>query len=149
MLTLLIITYHIKDQQMIIPRQAMRDEFKRFGSPIFSLLTLALLLYFFLGCTMAPIRGGEIEGKRLVDGVYDGSYGHGLNSATVRVTILQGKIADIALIKHFASWKGDKANEVIPQRIVAQQSTDVDAVSGATNSSRVIMNAVQEALGKA
>jgi uncharacterized protein with FMN-binding domain len=143
------ITYHIKDQQMIIARQAMRDEVKRFGSPIFPLLTLALLLSLVLGCTMAPIRGGEIEEKRLVDGVYDGIYRHGLNSATVRVTISQGKITDIELIKHFASWKGDKANEVIPQRIVAQQSTDVDAVSGATNSSRVIMNAVQEALEKA
>jgi uncharacterized protein with FMN-binding domain len=96
-----------------------------------------------------PSGGGEIEEKRLVDGVYDGSYRHGLNSATVRVTISQGKIADTELVKHFASWKGDKANEVIPQRIVAQQSTDIDAVSGATNSSRVIMNAVQEALEKA
>ena len=149
MLTLFIITYHIKDQQMILARQAMRDEFKRFGSQIFSLLTLALLFYFFLGCTMSPIRGGEIEQKRLVDGVYEGSYRHGPNSATVRVTISQGKIADIEMIKHFASWKGKKANDIIPQRIVAQQSTDVDAVSGATNSSRVIMNAVQEALEKA
>ena len=149
MLTLFIITYHNKDQQMILARQAMRDEFKRFGSQIFSLLTLALLLYFFLGCTMSPIRGGEIEQKRLVDGVYEGSYRHGPNSAKVRVTISRGKIADIEMIKHFASWKGKKANDIIPQRIVAQQSTDVDAVSGATNSSRVIMNAVQEALEKA
>ena len=81
--------------------------------------------------------------------MYDGSYRHVLNSAIVRVTVSRGKIADIELIKHFASWKGDKANDIILQRRVAQQPTDVAAVSGATNSSRVIMNAVQEAVEKA
>ena len=134
---------------MRIARQTNRAEFKRFYSHIFSLLILALLVHFSLGCTMAPLRGGEIEGERLTDGVYEGSYRHGPNSAKVRVIISQGKIVDIELIKHFASWKGDKANEIIPQRIVAEQSTAVDAVSGATNSSRVIMNAVQKALEKA
>ncbi len=34
----------------------------------------------------------------------------------------------------------------IPGMIVEAQRADVDAVSGATNSSRVIMNAVQNAL---
>jgi uncharacterized protein with FMN-binding domain len=126
-----------------------RDKFKRFYTHIFSLLILAFLLHFIFGCTMAPIRGGEIEEGKLADGVYGGSYRHGPNSAKVRVIISQGKIVDIQLIKHFASWKGDKAIEIVPQRIIAEQSTAVDAVSGATNSSRVIMNAVQKALERA
>lgn len=134
---------------MRIGRQINRAEFKGFYSQILSLLILALLVLFFIGCTMAPIRGAEIEEGKLADGVYEGSYRHGPNSAKVRVIISQGKIVDIELLKHFASWKGDKANEIIPQRIVAEQSTAVDAVSGATNSSRVIMNAVQKALEKA
>jgi uncharacterized protein with FMN-binding domain len=66
----------------------------------------------------------------------------------VRVTISEGKVVDLELIKHFASWKGERANEIIPQRILAEQPTEVDAVSGATNSSRVITNAVQQALAK-
>lgn len=134
---------------MRIGRQINRAEFKGFYSQILSLLILALLVLFFIGCTMAPIRGAEIEEGKLADGVYEGSYRHGPNSAKVRVIISQGKIVDIELLKHFASGKGDKANEIIPQRIVAEQSTAVDAVSGATNSSRVIMNAVQKALEKA
>jgi len=134
---------------MILGREMKRDEFKQFYSHIFSLLILAFLVHFFLGCTMAPIRGAEIEEEKLADGVYEGSYRHGPNRAKVRVKISQGKIVDIELIKHFASWKGDKANDIIPQRIIAEQSTAVDAVSGATNSSRVIMNAVQKALEKA
>ena len=44
---------------------------------------------------------------------------------------------------------GKKAEPVIPQRIIEQQSTRMDAVSGATNSSNVIMNAVHKAVEKA
>jgi uncharacterized protein with FMN-binding domain len=132
-----------------LSREMNGADFKRLCSPIFFLSILAVLLYFVLGCTMAPIRGAKIEEGKLADGIYEGSYRHGPNSAKVRVIISQGKIVDIELIKHFASWKGDKANEIIPQRIIAEQSTAVDAVSGATNSSRVIMNAVQEALERA
>ena len=133
---------------MIVARKIRTVKFKRSYSQIFFLLILTLLVHFFLGCAMAPIRGAEIEEGKLADGVYEGSYRHGPNSAKVRVTVSQGKIRDVELIKHFASWKGDKANEIIPQRIVDEQSTAVDAVSGATNSSRVIMNAVQKALEK-
>jgi uncharacterized protein with FMN-binding domain len=60
--------------------------------------------------------------------LYEGSYRHGPNSATVRVTISEGKIVDIEVIKHFASWKGERASDRIPQKIIAEQSTDVDAV---------------------
>jgi hypothetical protein len=76
-------------------RETGRDELKRFYSHIFSLLILAFLLHFFLGCTMAPMRGAESEEERLADGVYEGSYRHGPNSAKVKVIISQGKIVDI------------------------------------------------------
>ena len=98
------------------------------------------------GCKMAPIIGGPLEEPKLADGVYDGSYRNGPNRAEVRVTVRDGRIAQVELIRHAASWIGHKADAVIPGRIVEQQSTDVDAVSGATNSSRVIMNAAHEAL---
>jgi uncharacterized protein with FMN-binding domain len=65
------------------------------------------------------------------------------------VTIHSGRIIDAELISHFSSWKGRKAEEIILKRIIKHQSTRVDAVTGATNSSRVIMNAVQRAVEKA
>ncbi|GAK56987.1 hypothetical protein U27_03951 [Candidatus Vecturithrix granuli] len=43
----------------------------------------------------------------------------------------------------------EKTEPIIPQRIIENQSTAVDSVTGATNSSTVIMNAVQNALEKA
>ena len=101
------------------------------------------------GCQMAPLIGSEIEGNKLRDGVYEGFYRKGLNKAVVKVTITGGRIVDVECLEHLASWKGNKAEAIIPQRIVAEQSTRVDAVTGATNSSRVIMNAVQRALEKA
>jgi uncharacterized protein with FMN-binding domain len=41
------------------------------------------------------------------------------------------------------------AEAEIPKRIVAAQSTDVDAISGATQLSRAIMNAAEAAVAQA
>ena len=65
------------------------------------------------------------------------------------MTISEGKVVEIELIKHFAFWKSNKANDIVPQSIATGQSTEVEAASGARNNSRVIMNAVQEPLEKA
>jgi uncharacterized protein with FMN-binding domain len=94
------------------------------------------------------ILEGLVEPERLTDGVYEGNSGAGPNKALVRVTIEEGKIVKIETLKHRA-WKGKKAEAIIPMRIIEHQSTKVDAVTGATNSSRVIMNAVQKAIEKA
>jgi uncharacterized protein with FMN-binding domain len=113
------------------------------------LILVASLSLVFTGCATAPLIGSAIEHDKLMDGVYEGSYRSLPNSAVVMVTISEGRIVNIELAEHFASWKGKKVAEVIPQRIVSEQSTVVDAVSGATNSSRVVMNAVQRAVEKA
>ncbi len=101
------------------------------------------------GCQIAPLMGTPVVSEGLKDGVYEGEYRKGINKAVVKVTIADARIAEIELVKHTASCIGKKANEIIPPRIVEHQSTRVDAVSGATNSSRVIMNAVQMAVEKA
>lgn len=108
-------------------------------------LTCSLFVY---SCTPAVIIGGKVEQDQLKDGIYEGSFKHGPNSATVKVTIKNSKILDVEILKHDA-WKGKKADPIIPRRIVDAQSTDVDVVTGATNSSRVIMNAVQNAIDQA
>ena len=122
--------------------------------PIFvkrTILTAICVLLMAAGCQVAmpPKTGGTLPTEGLKDGVYKGSYGNGPNSAVVKVTIKENRIEEVHIVRHFSSWKGFKVNEIIPQRIVDMQSTSVDAVSGATNSSIVIMNAAQEALEKA
>ena len=116
---------------------------------LFLLILVVSLNLVLTGCALAPLIGSRIEHERLMDGVYEGSYRSLPNSAVAKVTIAEGRIVNIELVKHFASWKGKKVTEVIPRRIVSEQSTRVDAVTGATNSSRVIMNAVQKAVEKA
>lgn len=81
------------------------------------------------------------------DGVYQGSY-HVIKtpvSAAVDVTLLDGTLKAIEIKKHVSSPVGKKAEKII-ERIIAAQSLDVDAVSGATASSTAILKAVENAL---
>ena len=123
----------------------MQNFFKAF----YLIILAVVLILSSSGCQIAPLMGTPVEPEGLKDGVYEGEYKKGINKAVVKVIITDDRIVEIELVKHTASWIGKKANEIIPQRIVEQQSTQVDAVSGATNSSRVIMNAVQKAIEKA
>jgi len=122
---------------------------KRYLKTFYLIIFTAGLVLSFAGCQIAPLMGTPVVSEGLRDGVYEGEYRKGINNAVVKVIIADGRITDIELVKHFSSWIGNNANTVIPTRIVKQQSTRVDAVSGATNSSRVIMNAVQKAVEKA
>ncbi len=110
---------------------------------IFCLIVCVLLL---TTCAMAPLRKERRDISTIPDGVYAGSASSWPNKAEVRVTVKEGRIIDIAVVRYWASWIGRKAVPVIPQRIIDKQSADVDAVTGATNSSRVIMHAVDDAL---
>jgi uncharacterized protein with FMN-binding domain len=99
-------------------------------------------------CAQTPIIGGALDNAKLVDGVYEGRYKALLNMALVKVEIKDNAVVGIEIVEHWA-WKGRESESVISERIIRNQSTNVDAVSGATNSSRVIMNAVQKAIEKA
>ena len=122
----------------------MSEKYRIFAIMLF----LAVTAISFSACKETPVIGGAVDQERLVDGLYEGTYKGGPNKATVKVTIKDSKIAEVEIVEHSA-WKGKKAEPVIPKRIIDNQSTKVDAVSGATNSSNVIMNAVQKAIEKA
>jgi uncharacterized protein with FMN-binding domain len=113
----------------------------------FILLILAGLGLFITGCKITETVGGPVQTERLADGIYEGVAEGGPNKAAVRVTIEDRRIARVEILSHDA-WKGKKAEPVIPDRIVEEQSTVVEAVTGATNSSHVIMNAVHAAVEK-
>lgn len=83
------------------------------------------------------------------DGTYYGS-GTGFNGEVqVQVVIADGKITDINVVSHNDdSSFMSQAQGLIPN-IISSQSTNVDAVSGATYSSRGIIDAVRAALKQA
>ncbi len=119
-----------------------------FGYQIFAAIAFFIYGTLFFSCAPAAVIGKPLDSAKLADGTYQGSYRGGPNKAIVDVTIKDDSIVNINIIEHQA-WKGKKVEETIVERIIARQSTRVDAVSGATNSSNVIMNAVQLAIEKA
>ena len=93
---------------------------------------------------MAGLTIGNVNLSNVKDGTYTGSYDAKIISAAVRVTVEKGKITDIKLLKHKYD-RGGPAVAVLDE-IINQQALPVDAISGATNSSKVIMKAVENAL---
>ncbi|MFO8059504.1 MAG: FMN-binding protein, partial [Bacillota bacterium] len=81
------------------------------------------------------------------DGTYDGSHEVFPVSVEVRVTVQDHRITRIELVKH-THGRGEAA-EVIPDRVLEAQTLKVDAISGATYSSKAILKAIEDALLKA
>ena len=86
----------------------------------------------------------EICLSDIPNGVYIGECDVNFIYAKVEVTIQNGEITGIHILEH-KNERGQAAEAVV-DRIVAEQRIDVDAVSGATNSSTVLKKAVENAL---
>lgn len=84
------------------------------------------------------------------DGTYQGiAPGHNAN-IKVSVSLNDGKIDKVKVIEHQeTALLSDDVLNLIPQKVVENQSTEVDAVTGATFTSKGITNAVRKALSKA
>ena len=89
----------------------------------------------------------DVDLTQAEDGTYNGSYKAGPIDVEVNVTIQDNAIEEIVLIKH-QNGKGSAA-DVILNNVVEAQSLQVDAISGATYSSKVILKAIEDALSKA
>jgi uncharacterized protein with FMN-binding domain len=89
----------------------------------------------------------EVSLTGLADGVYQGSYAVFPVKVVVEVTIAQEKIVNIGLLEH-RQGQGKAAEMLIPQ-VVEAQSIQLDAISGATYSSKVILLSIANALGAA
>ncbi|GFI04583.1 hypothetical protein IMSAGC005_03435 [Lachnospiraceae bacterium] len=86
----------------------------------------------------------DINISDIPDGVYVGEYDVDFIYAKVEVTVQNGEITNINILEH--RHERGKTAEVITDSIVDEQKIDVDAISGATNSSTVIKKAVENAL---
>ena len=86
----------------------------------------------------------NIDLSQVADGVYDGHSETDLVKVDVRVTVSDGIIKNIEILKHECG-KGRPA-EVIINDMIEKNDIEVDAVSSATISSEVIKDAVRDAL---
>lgn len=94
--------------------------------------------------------GGNIILGTLKDGAYQGEAKGFAGKIITEIIVEDGEIIEIEIIDHHES-KGwyDEAFMVIPKEIIKKQRLQVDAVSGATKTSKGLLKSVESALKKA
>ncbi|MDP4145154.1 MAG: FMN-binding protein [Bacillota bacterium] len=88
----------------------------------------------------------KVDLTKVKDGNYTGDFNAIFITAEVNVKVKNHEIVDVKLVKH-KNERGKRA-EIIPEKVVKAQSLQIDTVSGATNSSKVILKAIENALEK-
>jgi uncharacterized protein with FMN-binding domain len=86
----------------------------------------------------------DVDLSKVKDGVFTGSYEVFPIAVEAKVTVKEGKISNIELLKH-KNGQGAAA-EIITDKVIETQTLEVDVVSGATYSSKVILKAIENAL---
>jgi uncharacterized protein with FMN-binding domain len=96
-------------------------------------------------CAAGPAvaAGGNLRN----DGIYEGTSMGWRGPIQVEVRIASGGITDIIILEHDEDpFIGGQAMQELLELVLENQSTDVDAVSGATESSKGFLEAVEYAI---
>lgn len=112
------------------------------------LLALILVLCIFMFAKESKevneLQFNTVDISEIRDGIYYGEENTTLVKAAVEVTVKEGKIQEVTLVRH-DNGLGEKAEKII-NSIRDKNTYDVDCISGATISSQVIKRAVNDAL---
>jgi uncharacterized protein with FMN-binding domain len=117
------------------------------------IIIFAVVLILFSGCILLSsltkgdlenIQNAEIDMDNVNDGEYDGHSELGPVVVDVRVVVRSHRIDNVELVRHDCGF-GHKADAIV-NRMVEQNTWNVDVISGATISSEIIKNAVNKAL---
>ncbi len=87
-----------------------------------------------------------VDIAKVADGIYEGHSELGTVIVDVKVTVEKGKMIEVEIINHQNGF-GQSANAIV-ENMVDKNTYDVDAISSATVSSEIIINAVSNALQK-
>lgn len=118
-------------------------------SKLLILLLVISMIFPLVGCQSEKAK--EVTSNNLFNpGTYVGE-GQGIGGTIkLEVTVTEDKITDIKVLEHNETpGVSDAAFETIPAKIIEYQSLGVDVVSGATVSSKGILEAITQALEKA
>jgi uncharacterized protein with FMN-binding domain len=91
------------------------------------------------------LKIGGIDPSIVPDGTYEGMYDGGRFTNKVAVTVEDGKITNIEVLKTVTFEKEDVTRQLIGG-VIASQSTGIDAVSGATVTTNAYLKAIENAL---
>jgi len=117
------------------------------------LLALILSLAVLFGCSSAEVKAvrsmpiNHVNLGQVKDGEYMGDFAYGGFAYEVAVTVASHQIKDIKILKN-RTTKHAKMAEGVVKSILDQQKNDVDAISGATTTSKALLKAVESALEK-
>lgn len=95
-------------------------------------------------CRLPAIDIGSVDFALVEAGSYEGYWDGDMVKARVAVSADAGYVTGITILKHECGM-GSPAGAVVA-RVVERQSLQVDTVTGATYSSRVILRAIENAL---
>lgn len=108
------------------------------------IITMCAVIVIRMNSQVKSFDRSDIDVSQVKDGIYEGRSETDMVKVDVRVTVSNGDISDIEIVRHECG-KGKIAN-VIVEDMIEKDDVEVDAVSGATFSSEVIKDAVRNAL---
>ena len=118
-------------------------------------IILMLILYTVLWLGLPQLWGGSqgstyIIPDTLRDGTYQGEARGFAGKIITEIYVTEGKITDIKVIKHQES-KGwyEEVYMMLPREIINRQRLHIDAISGATKTSKGLIESVENAIKKA
>ncbi len=118
---------------------------------IMIILTIIVIIFLFVFLYLLQgLKDGEnvainsIDTATLADGVYSGQYQGGRWSNQLNVTVENHRITAIEITDDITFAQKDVSDELF-DRVIAEHNTTVDAVSGATVTSKAYLKAIENA----
>lgn len=99
---------------------------------------------------MKTVRAMPIEAIDLAsvsDGTFQGDFSYGGFTYEVAVSVKDHRIQTIDILKNRNTKHAKQAEGVVPQ-VLSAQSVNIDAVTGATTTSKALLKAIETALRK-
>jgi uncharacterized protein with FMN-binding domain len=127
---------------------------KTFFKILMSLILLFLLIFvggiFYLSRGLNEVISISLNGidiSKLDDGKYTGEYDHGRWTNKLDITVKNNKITEI-LIKDDVTFSKLGVSEELFNKVIETQSTKIDAISGATVTSKAYLKSIENVLNK-
>ncbi|MDZ5017025.1 FMN-binding protein, partial [Clostridium perfringens] len=121
---------------------------KTFFKILMSLILLFLLIFvggiFYLSRGLNEVISISLNGidiSKLDDGKYTGEYDHGRWTNKLDITVKNNKITEI-LIKDDVTFSKLGVSEELFNKVIETQSTKIDAISGATVTSKAYLKSI-------
>ncbi len=96
------------------------------------------------------VRSAEIKAvdlSKVADGSYVGEFSYSRTTCKVEVVVAGHRIEAINILENGSTDYAKKA-EAVTEKVITEQKTNVDGVSGATTTSKALLKAVVAALEK-